>query len=120
VHHGSVRSAWCELVGLALRGRRLACSTLFPYTTLFRSQCVPLRAASHPPDGLRRGSRDVRAPTLVDPRARRRARALGPAAGRGADRKSTRLNSSHVKTSYAVSCLKKKTEKHRTNRRGAN
>src|SRR5207249_6968156 len=65
--------------------RRPPRSTLFPYTTLFRS--IPFRGApasesSHP------GGRTPR-------------RARG-------DRKSTRLNSSHVSISYAVFCLKKK------------
>src|SRR6266702_5781261 len=62
--------------------RRPPRSTLFPYTTLFRS---PPR----PPPG---------------PRCRRAVRRPRP----GADRKSTRLNSSHVAISYAVFCLKKK------------
>src|SRR2546427_9500188 len=75
--------------------RRPPRSTLFPYTTLFRS---PL-----PRQGARR---DTRAPAL--------------AAGAGlvrllrlrADRKSTRLNSSHSQISYAVFCLKKKKNRH--------
>src|SRR6266487_2578044 len=62
--------------------RRPPRSTLFPYTTLFRSR---------PP-------RDERRP---DPRARHRSTS-------GQDRKSTRLNSSHPSISYAVFCLKKK------------
>src|SRR2546430_5734647 len=70
--------------------RRPPRSTLFPYTTLFRSHRGHLRGAT----ARRRG---VRA------RARR---------GRvsGGDRKSTRLNSSHSQISYAVFCLKKKKE----------
>src|SRR6266852_4812645 len=64
--------------------RRPPRSTLFPYTTLFRS--VPRRQAA-------------RTAGLHPPRARR---------GRRPDRKSTRLNSSHGSISYAVSCLKKK------------
>src|SRR5215510_16117815 len=64
--------------------RRPPRSTLFPYTTLFRS---PRRRAQV---GVRRAA-DVAAP-----------------ASRRADRKSTRLNSSHVAISYAVFCLKKK------------
>src|SRR5207302_7178080 len=67
--------------------RRPPRSTLFPYTTLFRS-------------------RGGRRPTLLARRAVRRREA---GAGQG-DRKSTRLNSSHVKISYAVFCLKKKKE----------
>src|SRR5258708_27320759 len=70
--------------------RRPPRSTLFPYTTLFRSA---LRAESL---GTVRGA----------PLARARGRdALHPASG---DRKSTRLNSSHQIISYAVFCLKKK------------
>src|SRR5437868_12078996 len=90
-------------------------STLFPYTTLFRS------------------AREVRGEPVREPRADHRAREAGlpqradgddsdgPAhlevAGAGGlaaadvlDRKSTRLNSSHVSISYAVFCLKKKKE----------
>src|SRR5688572_32375774 len=72
--------------------RRPPRSTLFPYTTLFRSQPVEQRGPL-----VRRQlhihpavlARDVRVP-------------------RRADRKSTRLNSSHSQISYAVFCLKKK------------
>src|SRR5690606_40538878 len=66
--------------------RRPPFSPLFPYTTLFRS-CARSRQAS---------SRPV-APSASPARA-----------GDAEDRKSTRLNSSHVKISYAVFCLKKK------------
>src|SRR5437773_3205317 len=64
--------------------RRPPRSTLFPYTTLFRSH--------HHPGGLRRARRRTRAAVLVVEQ----------------DRKSTRLNSSHITISYAVFCLKKK------------
>src|SRR5205807_9458664 len=73
--------------------RRPPRSTLFPYTTLFRSGGRlpgPVRLGA----GLR-----VRLRDLLLPRA-------GPGPGR--DRKSTRLNSSHLVISYAVFCLKKK------------
>src|SRR2546427_3115948 len=78
--------------------RRPPRSTLFPYTTLFRSQ-------------LGRPDPD-RVPRAV--RVQRPGRAGGlpaaePAARR--DRKSTRLNSSHSQISYAVFCLKKKKKK---------
>src|SRR3712207_8493297 len=99
--------------------RRPPRSTLFPYTTLFRSAGkaggrspaelrVPLqrrsrqlrggrgadgRRAAHLPRG-RRGGED---PVLREDRPRQ-----------GGDRKSTRLNSSHANISYAVFCLKKK------------
>src|SRR3712207_7570764 len=84
--------------------RRPPRSTLFPYTTLFRSRGArpatrPTRQLCHrhagPPDGrLQSALRDV---------LRRRHRAI-------VDRKSTRLNSSHANISYAVFCLKKKND----------
>src|SRR5437899_6221409 len=76
--------------------RRPPRSTLFPYTTLFRSL---LGRRPEVPDRVRlaRGGGD------------REFAALRAAAPRGArDRKSTRLNSSHLGISYAVFCLKKK------------
>src|SRR5438552_13811228 len=77
--------------------RRTPRSTLFPYTTLFRSghaRRAVLGRDRHdgPADGAAR---------------HRRRRALVPPAG-PSDRKSTRLNSSHQIISYAVFCLKKK------------
>src|SRR5690606_41839066 len=82
-------------------------STLFPYTTLFRSRLDARDVA-----GVR-GARDHRRADAgfqrqPDPDAGARHRAAVPAALSRADRKSTRLNSSHVKISYAVFCLKKK------------
>src|SRR5690349_23967738 len=72
--------------------RRPPRSTLFPYTTLFRSRQDASRM------GRQRGRRRIaRSTGAADPR-RHPAR----------DRKSTRLNSSHVEISYAVFCLKKK------------
>src|SRR2546430_6813439 len=72
--------------------RRPPRSTLFPYTTLFRS--VPAGAAGRRPGDLRRVGRRF------------------DGAGRQQlDRKSTRLNSSHSQISYAVFCLKKKKKK---------
>src|SRR5439155_20320481 len=74
-------------------------STLFPYTTLFRSQARHLDVVGH--------ARDRRERRVHHQRAGRRA-----GGGRGVlDRKSTRLNSSHVAISYAVFCLKKKKKK---------
>src|SRR6266498_4777615 len=78
----------CCLIFFFLMIRRPPRSTLFPYTTLFRPRPRPAGTG---------------------PRAR-----AGPAAGADPqetgrrDRKSTRLNSSHVRISYAVFCLKKK------------
>src|SRR2546430_13326607 len=74
--------------------RRPPRSTLFPYTTLFRSQLahgVSERAAPHP----------------------RRTGGAGRAREGERDRKSTRLNSSHSQISYAVFCLKKKKKQER-------
>src|SRR5256885_5428374 len=80
--------------------RRPPRSTLFPYTTLFRSRdrIAALRQELDRVDRLAVGD-DLE----MDMRPRRQA-------GRsdGADRKSTRLNSSHLVISYAVFCLKKK------------
>src|SRR5258708_25061433 len=70
--------------------RRPPRSTLFPYTTLFRSLCV-----NTSPDTLR---------TVIGPEPASRS----PPASMSIDRKSTRLNSSHQIISYAVFCLKKK------------
>src|SRR5436305_8072433 len=69
--------------------RRPPRSTLFPYTTLFRSHGADPRAPCRGPRACRH-----RACSLVSTCTR--------------DRKSTRLNSSHVRISYAVFCLKKK------------
>src|SRR2546430_12250210 len=69
--------------------RRPPRSTLFPYTTLFRSALAPAVGRD------RAGS----------PRA---AQGAAPGKTPGPDRKSTRLNSSHSQISYAVFCLKKK------------
>src|SRR5256885_10674090 len=93
--------------------RRPPRSTLFPYTTLFRSgpvapvPCVVRRRAA------RRGPQRVRGRIAALPRGLplRGLPALGDDHGRPAsrrDRKSTRLNSSHLVISYAVFCLKKK------------
>src|SRR2546430_7091012 len=79
--------------------RRPPRSTLFPYTTLFRS-VQP--AAGHPGDRPR--PRGVAAPRRFRPPGAR----IGRDRDRPEDRKSTRLNSSHSQISYAVFCLKKK------------
>src|SRR3712207_8557747 len=93
--------------------RRPPRSTLFPYTTRFRSRHVAretreAEARLRPggdDDGRERAGRERRRG-----RARRHERGVRAQAwSRGArDRKSTRLNSSHANTSYAVFCLQKK------------
>src|SRR2546430_11788213 len=89
--------------------RRPPRSTLFPYTTLFRS--VIAEVGGRPPQD----PREARQRRLVEsdgrarePRAKRR-----DGVGVGQDRKSTRLNSSHSQISYAVFCLQKKKHEHR-------
>src|SRR5436305_8083195 len=79
--------------------RRPPRSTLFPYTTLFRS----LRFA------IVVSARRTRIAIVVS--AFRRTNPASAGRGHEQDRKSTRLNSSHVRISYAVFCLKKKKKK---------
>src|SRR3712207_8321815 len=98
--------------------RRPPRSTLFPYTTLFRSKETPLplrRAHRVEPEAGSRGSRRAleRSVCREDREGHRGhlvRRRGGHRQGRSArgDRKSTRLNSSHANISYAVFCLKKK------------
>src|SRR2546430_4382995 len=76
--------------------RRPPRSTLFPYTTLFRS----LASSNHRFDQLLLGSDQVKRIAVTEALFR---------PGFAIDRKSTRLNSSHSQISYAVFCLKKKT-----------
>src|SRR2546430_11538047 len=90
--------------------RRPPRSTLFPYTTLFRSD---RRVDEHPERDPHHDAGEAR--------LARAERALAAAAGarraargvRALDRKSTRLNSSHSQISYAVFCLKKKKKKYK-------
>src|SRR2546422_2505489 len=82
--------------------RRPPRSTLFPYTTLFRS-IAPSRARSEPQRGE------------IRPLLRKERHGFG--ARETADRKSTRLNSSHGYISYAVFCLKKKNTERGTEQR---
>src|SRR2546421_5292404 len=87
--------------------RRPPRSTLFPYTTLFRSLAAtlvlePIFEADFQPCSY--GFRPKRNATQALETLRRR----GARGGNHVDRKSTRLNSSHDQISYAVFCLKKK------------
>src|SRR3712207_7699375 len=92
--------------------RRPPRSTLFPYTTLFRSGPCVGTEWPRPRGALQPGSGEVDSPDRVEPlgveehRPHEDPAGAGQAAGR--DRKSTRLNSSHANISYAVFCLKKK------------
>src|SRR3712207_8124286 len=83
--------------------RRPPRSTLFPYTTLFRSRRLEEVAALPEPDtgGRPGGDREIAAALFEG-------RRFGQLSHRSSsDRKSTRLNSSHANISYAVFCLKK-------------
>src|SRR2546422_8208179 len=89
--------------------RRPPRSTLFPYTTLFRSAVERLAAVQHRP--LRRVGEpreQAQQRALAAPRGPHERHDLVLAHREGQDRKSTRLNSSHGYISYAVFCLKKK------------
>src|SRR2546426_8544403 len=87
--------------------RRPPRSTLFPYTTLFRSLYPELEYAFRHPL-----TQEVALHTQLSDRRRRVhaaiARAIAEVRAGRLDRKSTRLNSSHLVISYAVFCLKKK------------
>src|SRR5258707_2006511 len=87
--------------------RRPPRSTLFPYTTLFRSH-ARLRDLVARQRAIRRANGDAERNALA---IGRQGRAL---ILRDEDRKSTRLNSSHANISYAVFCLKKKKTRHRS------
>src|SRR2546427_5466340 len=96
--------------------RRPPRSTLFPYTTLFRSR-EALRPGEAALDLHQRGvgaggASGVRGRERAVADARQRPRRVGEAAE--GDRKSTRLNSSHSQISYAVFCLKKKKKKQKS------
>src|SRR5207253_9167218 len=105
---------------LLLINRLTPRSTLFPYTTLFRSQAVirvdgqtgaivvcaglpdeEVQQRQPPLDQLHEASRGAEADVLIESREA----GIGDQALELGDRKSTRLNSSHVAISYAVFCL---------------
>src|SRR5439155_25975996 len=88
----------CPSTLLFLMRRRPPTPTLFPYTTLFRS----------PTSRLTRNRSNATSADQPPPSDRRRPEGRCASATSRRDRKSTRLNSSHVANSYAVFCLKKK------------
>src|SRR5256885_12505687 len=95
--------------------RRPPRSTLFPYTTLFRSEPAPaVRGSALCRCLYCRGERFVilRAWNRSDRISGQTVALRNPHHPRGSDRKSTRLNSSHLVISYAVFCLKKKKDDH--------
>src|SRR5690349_23459479 len=97
--------------------RRPPRSTLFPYTTLFRSSlrrdidlvAVPWRDRAPRAESLIEALTEVA--KAITGTARFRKHDQNPVERPYGDRKSTRLNSSHVEISYAVFCLKKKKKK---------
>src|SRR5947209_17028302 len=89
--------------------RRPPRSTLFPYTTLFRSQEVDATGQAAAEAALEVGHPVGRVPLRVQQDGQvADGGDGGHVAGQREDRKSTRLNSSHANISYAVFCLKKK------------
>src|SRR5689334_25449514 len=94
LEYGSVLLSFLFFLMIPRRPR----STLFPYTTLFRSRGPAVRRAGQHPRHDQ--------PARICPQGERAPRAVRILR----DRKSTRLNSSHSSISYAVFCLKKKTD----------
>src|SRR5256885_7369290 len=96
--------------------RRPPRSTLFPYTTLFRSiDAEAIEQQRHrKPDRAAAGDEYGRLARFIrgDAHARQTSVFIAGGGPVGLDRKSTRLNSSHLVISYAVFCLKKKKNKH--------
>src|SRR5690625_6561108 len=90
---------------------RPMCSTLFPYTTLFRSILTEANETT-----LLQDDQMIRQNTWVEPeKTIVVVHATAMYFDVSLDRKSTRLNSSHVATSYAVFCLKKKRKSNKKN-----
>src|SRR3712207_7010856 len=97
--------------------RRPPRSTLFPYTTLFRSRAYPSASLLHKVELAQKYSSVFHSPTHsslgLGPGLLREDKLYPENLGLPADRKSTRLNSSHANISYAVFCLKKKKTCHK-------
>src|SRR2546421_8290087 len=95
--------------------RRPPRSTLFPYTTLFRSRGPTPHTRAEARGSWAAPNQERSHRSCCDhttcTRARRALPFLFASGGDGTDRKSTRLNSSHDQISYAVFCLKKKKQK---------
>src|SRR5256885_11223801 len=99
--------------------RRPPRSTLFPYTTLFRSGIhlggvpMPGRGRASFTKRQKERSRQDKQREKAERKAQRKVeKQTGPEGTESQDRKSTRLNSSHLVISYAVFCLKKKNTEH--------
>src|SRR5437773_7679731 len=92
--------------------RRPPRSTLFPYTTLFRSLSEEGRKVSLLGGGDGRAIQEIKVQVPTNRFHLVSVDSDGQARLRLRDRKSTRLNSSHITISYAVFCLKKKRKSH--------
>src|SRR5258708_21034137 len=95
--------------------RRPPRSTLFPYTTLFRSVHVPYKGVNLAMNDVLSGQIHlvvIGVPAVAPHIKAGKLRALALVAPITPDRKSTRLNSSHQITSYAAFCFKKKKTQH--------
>src|SRR5256885_4050453 len=88
--------------------RRPPRSTLFPYTTLFRSRAHAVGGRRARRELHERGFAGLQHVAALAPRAIDQLGDAGDGGGAEEDRKSTRLNSSHLVISYAVFCLQKK------------
>src|SRR2546429_5777381 len=102
LHAFQVIHMHCSVFFFFLMIRRPPRSTLFPYTTLFRSLVLDFEAAELLGAAREHGADEARRGGFTGQRF-----LVAEAQGQG-DRKSTRLNSSHGYISYAVFCLKKK------------
>src|SRR5256885_6889287 len=108
MYDGQIDRLFAELIlFFFLMIRRPPRSTLFPYTTLFRSRWADQSGVAPCPRDLR------------DVHRRQPSGDAGAHRAEG-DRKSTRLNSSHLVISYAVFCLKKKTYREQVAKRAPN
>src|SRR5436853_5527794 len=103
-------SVFFSLLFFFLLIRRPPRSTLFPYTTLFRSRIGGVLPHDAKQIGAVSGAQGAHGEAVLH-------RSIGksPVAPSQEDRKSTRLNSSHLGISYAVFCLKKKKKKKKNN-----
>src|SRR3712207_7062165 len=99
MHSPKTHTHWIEPKFFFLMIRRPPRSTLFPYTTLFRSARKASLASSHPT------ATPIATPRTTFPTSSQASQRTPHSV---TDRKSTRLNSSHANISYAVFCLKKK------------
>src|SRR5206468_9732371 len=110
----------CVFAFLFLMTRRPPNSTLFPYTTLFRSNLTNSPKVKKGSESPRVATRGLSQLQCCDAEKRnsanRCARCRSHRFAEFRDRKSTRLNSSHDQISYAVFCLKKKKPVHRIHR----